>query len=239
MKHLLLALGVMFFAAACGSRLQPIDLPDDAASQPKAPQSEDPSGAENLAVSAPTAMPNLSTTPVPIPTLPPSAVVYDEPAPTATAADVGIFATMPENIATGQLAPDFNARALDGQTFTLSASRGTYVLIFPTVIGCGDCVFTMGQLAAAYSDFQGPNLQLVLLNLYPEDVPETWSEYIDLYPHLDAVWSVVDGVDFVVDYEVRSLGTILLVDPQGTLVYRRNYPLVEEEFRQLFSLITG
>ena len=247
MKPILSASVLVFLATACGSRFQPIA---DSAVQVEAQvEGEDPaaevSQTERVSASVPTTIPDetlLNPTPIPIPTLPAPVVVYDEPEvpedPVVTA-DIGVFATMPDNIATGQVAPDFNVRALGDRTFTLAASRGSYVLVFPTVIGCGDCVVTMGQLAAAYSDFRGANLKLVLLNIYPEDVPETWGEYIDLYPDLDAIWGVIDGIDFVVDYEIRSLGTILLIDPDGRLVYRRNYPLGEEEFRQLFSLLTG
>lgn len=200
---------------------------------------------ENQTLSSPTPLPDLADlnpTPVDLPTLPPPVVASDEPAPTAEGAlvaDVGVFATMPENVATGQSAPDFSARALGQRTFELSAARGSYVLIYPTVIGCGDCVFTMSQLAAAYPDHAGANLEVVLLNLYPEDVPESWSGFVELYPELGAVWAVVDSIDFVVDYEVRSLGTMLLVDPEGRLVYRRNFPLVEDEFRELFALVSS
>ncbi len=247
MKPILSAVVLLLLATACGSRSQPIA--DSAVQVEAQPEGEDQatevSQTEPVSASVPTSIPDaavLSPTPVPIPTLPAPVVVYDEPeAPEdpAAAADIGVFAAMPDNIATGQAAPDFDVRALENRIFTLSASRGSYVLVFPTVIGCGDCVFTMGQLAAAYADYRGANLKLVLLNIYPEDVPETWGEYIDLYPDLDAIWAVVDGIDFVVDYKVRSLGTILLIDPDGRLVYRRNYPLGEEEFRQLFSLITS
>ncbi len=247
MKPILSASVLVFLATACGSRFQPIT---DSAVQVEAPaegedQATEVFQTERVSASVPTSIPDetiLSPTPVPIPTLPDPVVVYDEPEapedPVVTA-DIGVFATMPDNIATGQAAPDFDVRALENRVFTLSASRGSYVLIFPTVIGCGDCVFTMGQLAAAYSDYQDANLKLVLLNIYPEDVPETWGEYVDLYPELNGIWAVINGIDFVVDYEVRSLGTILLIDPDGRLVYRRNYPLGEEEFRQLFSLITS
>ncbi len=248
MKPILSALVLVLMATTCDSHFQPSGDAANPEVQVQAPpeeeyQASEVSQAGNVPASGPTSIPNeiiLSPTAPPIPTLLAPVVVSDEPeAPEdpVVAADIGVFATMPDNIATGQAAPDFDVRALENRTFTLSASRGSYVLVFPTVIGCGDCVFTMGQLAAAYSDYQDANLKLVLLNIYPEDVPETWGEYIDLYPELDAIWAVINGIDFVVDYEVRSLGTILLIDPDGRLVYRRNYSLGEEEFRQLFSLI--
>ncbi len=247
MKPILSALVLLLMATACGSRFQPIADPEVQVQAPPEEeyQASEVSQAGNVPAGEPTPIPDetlLNPTPIPIPTLPPPLVVSDEPeAPEdpVVAADIGVFATMPDNIATGQAAPDFDVRALGNSMWALGASRGSYVLVFPTVIGCGDCVVTMGQLAAAYSDYQDANLKLVLLNIYPEDVPETWGEYVDLYPDLDAIWAVIDGIDFVVDYEIRSLGTILLIDPDGRLVYRRNYALGEEEFRQLFSLMTS
>lgn len=153
--------------------------------------------------------------------------------------NIGVFAELPGNQATGELAPDFDGRALRNWNFSLSALRGSYVLLVPTAIGCGDCVFTLNQLAAAYPDYRDANLQLVILNLYPDDVPESWGPFAAAYVGLDAIWGVVNSGGFVVDYDIRSLGTVLLVDPAGKLVFRSDFSLVEEEFRRLFALITG
>lgn len=185
---------------------------------------------------APTASP--TTLPTAAPTRPPTAT---PPPPTATpdpalAQALGPFAGLFDNQATGAPAPDFSARVLGGWTFVLSAQRGSWVLVIPTVVGCGDCVFTMQELAQAYPEFQGRGLQVVLLNLYPQDVPESWNFFVDLYPEQDFLWAVVDSPDFVVDYNIQTLGTSLLIDPEGRLVFRQEYPLLADEFRQLFAL---
>lgn len=150
---------------------------------------------------------------------------------------IGAFASLSDNTATGVLAADFSANMLGEWTFTLAAQRGSFVLIYPTVIGCADCVFTMDQIAQAYPEFQDSDILVVMLNLYPDDVAERWQSFIDLYPGLDFQWGVVDSLEFVINYDLYSLGTVLLINPDGNLVFQNKYPLTADQFRQLFTLV--
>lgn len=237
-------------ATACSSRFLPVgDVPEPAAQLRAQPEVEgqalEVSPAESGFSGSPSSTPDeivLSPTPVPVAPQPVPDFVgqeVEEPADPAVLAEIGVFAEMRDNLASGDLAPDFEVRAIGNWTFSLSAQRGSYVLVVPTAIGCGECVFTMNQLAAAYPDYRDKNLQLVLINMYPEDEPKSWDAYVEAYPDLGAVWGVVSSVNFVVDYDIRSLGTILLVDPEGKLVFRSDFPLIEEELRQLFDLATS
>lgn len=247
MKLILSASVLVFLATACGSRLQPIGDPGvRVEAQPEVEdQASEVSPAESGFFGRPTLTPDeivLRPTPVPNATQPVPGFIFDEPEKpedSAVLAEIGVFAEMRDNLANGDLAPDFEVRAIGNSTFSLSSQLGSYVLVVPTAIGCGECVFTMNQLAAAYPDYRDKNLQLVLINMYPEDVPESWDAYVAAYPDLGAVWGVVSSVNFVMDYDIRSLGTILLVDPEGKLVFRSNFPLIEEELRQLLDLATS
>lgn len=241
---------LVLLATACGSRFQPVGGTADPTVQVDAQperdyQASEVSRAENDTAGSPTSIPDevvLSATPVPTATQPVPDFVGEEldgPADPAILAEIGVFAEMRDNRARGDLAPDFDVRAIGNSTFSLSAQRGSYVLVVPTAIGCGECVFTMNQLAAAYPDYRDKDLKLVLINMYPEDVPESWNAYVEAYPDLGAIWGVVSSVNFVVDYDIRSLGTILLVDPAGKLVFRSNFPLIEDDLRQLFELATS
>ena len=235
MNRFLLLTLVALFAAACGAVLgeSPTELVVEA--QQEAAFTDPAAAKPEEMVPQPTA--------ILIPTLPALVSSSEDDQEIAelpfVGADLGPLAAMEDNLATGQTAADFDVRALGGSTFNLSAQRGSYVLLYPTVVGCGDCVFTLSQLAAAYPEAGAENLKVVIIDLFPEDVPEIWLEFVDLYSDLGFIWSVVNTTDFVIDYEIRSLGTVLVVDPQGKLVYRRNYPLVEDEFRQLFDLLKG
>ena len=249
-RPILSALVLVLVATACSSRFLPVgDVPEPAAQLRAQPEVEgqalEVSPAESGFSGSPSSTPDeivLSPTPVPVAPQPVPDFVgqeVEEPADPAVLAEIGVFAEMRDNLASGDLAPDFEVRAIGNWTFSLSAQRGSYVLVVPTAIGCGECVFTMNQLAAAYPDYRDKNLQLVLINMYPEDEPKSWDAYVEAYPDLGAVWGVVSSVNFVVDYDIRSLGTILLVDPEGKLVFRSDFPLIEEELRQLFDLATS
>jgi hypothetical protein len=244
LRRIAASLAVAFLAAACSSRLQTIPESIDEPVEAESGSAADGVAPQDLA---------RETSPPPDPTSPPvevfieptlapipeQEITAEEEPGIAVPAEIGIFAEMRDNLAIGNLAPDFDARAMGNSVFSLAAQRGSYVLVVPTAIGCGDCVFTMNQLAAAYPDYRDTNLKLVLLNMYPEDVPESWEGYAEAFPELGAIWGVVSSVDFVVDYDIRSLGTILLVDPEGKLVFRSDRPLIEDELRQLFGLATS
>ena len=239
MNRMLLPLVVGLFTAACGARItEPTVQPETEVKQEASiasPTAAGPSSIERV-VPLPTS--------IPIPTLPALISEPDEEEKSSAEAsivmaDLGPLAALEDNLATGQPAPDLDIYALGDWTFNLSAQRGNYVLLYPTIVGCGDCVFTLAQLAAAYPEAGAENLKVVIIDLFPEDIPEIWLEFVDLYPDLGFIWGVVTSTDFVIDYEIRSLGTILVVDPEGRLVFRRNYPLAEDEFRQLFDLLIG
>ncbi len=188
---------------------------------------------------APTSTVALTATPLPLtpePTVPPTVEI----APAAVGPDAlpSSFADMPGNLATGESAPDFAARMMDGGTFTLSEQRGSYVLLLPTIIGCGECLFSLAEITTAYPDYRGKGIKVVVLNLDFQDVPESWQEYADYFAEREFLWGVVNSQDFLVDYNIRTLGTKVLIDPDGRMVYWNEYPLVADGFRQLFGLAT-
>lgn len=163
----------------------------------------------------------------------------ETPGPTVgTDTTVKPFADLPGNIAAGEPAADFGARVLGGGSFLLSEQRGSPVLIFPTAVGCGDCVSFLAELSAAYPGFRGQGLTVLILNLYPEDVPETWEPFAAFFAQPEFIWAVVNSTGFVVDYNISGLGTTFLVDPGGLVVFRSEYPLVADELRALLELAT-
>lgn len=148
------------------------------------------------------------------------------------------FAALSGNLATGEPAPDLSARVLGVGAFKLSEQRGSFVLLIPTVVGCGDCILTLQEIAKVYPDYRGQGLDVIMLNLYPDDVPESWQEYVDLVGEPEFLWGVVDSIDFVIQYNITTPGTLLLVDRDGNLVFRSNSPIQADDFRRLFDLAT-
>ncbi|MFQ5408961.1 MAG: hypothetical protein ACE5FI_11160 [Anaerolineales bacterium] len=159
----------------------------------------------------------------------------DSPAGSAQGAALSAFADFPGNLAQGEPAPDFEARVMGGAPFVLSAQDG-YVLLIPTVVGCADCLFNMQEISTAYPDYRESNIAVVLLNLYPDDEPDSWQQYAELIPESAFLWAVVNSTDFFTDYNIQTLGTTLLISPEQRVVFRSEYPVFADGFRQVFDL---
>ena len=203
-----------------------------------------PATAPSVVPTSPRVSVSPSNTPPPAPPASPSlapAAISPIPqtlTPEPLAATFADFAALPGNVATGAPAPDFSARVLNGSPFKLSEQRGAYALLIPTVVGCGECILTLQEIAKVYPDFRGHGLKVILLNLYPDDVPESWQEYVGLVDEPEVLWGVVDSLDFVIQYNVLTPGTLLFVDRDGNLVYRSDSPILADDFRRLFELAT-
>ncbi|MGH2625476.1 MAG: TlpA family protein disulfide reductase [Anaerolineales bacterium] len=124
---------------------------------------------------------------------------------------------------------------LGGGVFRLSEQRGAYVLLLPTVFGCGDCLANLTGLGPAYRDYRGRALEVVILDLYPGDEPEIWASYGEGMGEPEFAWGVIESTDFLIDYEMQTLGTILLIDPEGRIVFRSEYAMSSDGFRRLFE----
>lgn len=169
------------------------------------------------------------------------------PMPTATAVPPTItptpepvgFTAVPGNIATGKLAPDFAIHTLGDETMNLSDWRGQYILLLPTTPGCGECMLHINMLEAVYPDFRGQGIQVVLLDLTPENNPGYWEFLANNINEPEYVWGTATSTDFVLNYEIKTLGTILLIDPDGRIVYRSEKVQPSAVYRQLFELASS
>ena len=145
------------------------------------------------------------------------------------------FDQMPGNRATDQPAADFTARLLGGGTFTLSKERGKYWLVIPTSFGCGECTYSLYLLSQAQP--QNPtSLNILILDIYQPDLPEYWQSYAEAVNQPNYLWSVLDTSTFMEDYDIHGLGTFLVIDPDGRLVFQSDSPPPSELIRHLFTL---
>ena len=178
--------------------------------------------------------------PTPEPTATPIAPKFGTPE-TATPFVVASFADFPGNLAQGEFAADFSAQLIDGSLFTLSEYGDSYLLLFPTVVGCGQCVFGINSMALALEPFLELNpdvsFQILVMDLYAGDDPLVWEYFAETYPYPNIIWGVVASDLFVVDYEILGFGTIFLIDPRGSIVFRSENSLPVYQFEKLFELI--
>lgn len=82
-------------------------------------------------------------------------------------------------------APDFTLTDQSGQPFTLSAQKGSVVLLFFGFTACPDvCPTTLADIAAAKAQLgsTGENIKVVLISVDPErDTPTNIGDYVDNY----------------------------------------------------------
>lgn len=82
-------------------------------------------------------------------------------------------------------APDFTLTDQNGQPFTLSAQKGSVVLMFFGFTACPDvCPTTLADIAAAKQQLgsNGEKIKVVLISVDPErDTPANLADYVDNY----------------------------------------------------------
>ncbi|MCI0550206.1 MAG: hypothetical protein L0287_04565 [Anaerolineae bacterium] len=177
-----------------------------------------------------------TSTPLPTPQATLSIITFGSPGfedvPVET---ITSFAEIPGNQATGQPAADFTARLLGGGTFVLSEERGKYWLVLPTALGCGDCMYSLYLLDQAQP--QNPaSLNILVLNVYQPDLPEYWLSLAEAIDQPNYFWAALDTPTFLEDYAIYGLGTFLVIDPNGKLVFQSDSPPPPEYIAHLFEL---
>lgn len=149
------------------------------------------------------------------------------------------FDQMPGNRATGQPAADFTARLLGGGTFVLSKELGKYLLILPTSFGCGECTYSLYLLTEKAKPENPDSMNVLVLDIYIPDLPEYWQSYADAINQPNYRWAVLDTPTFLEDYDIYGLGTFLVIDPDGRLVFQTDSPPPPEVIRHLFTLASN
>lgn len=149
------------------------------------------------------------------------------------------FDQMPGNRATGQPAADFTARLLGGGTFVLSKELGKYLLVLPTSFGCGECTYSLYLLSEEAKPQNPDSMNILILDIYIPDLPEYWQSYADAINQPNYRWAVLDTPTFLEDYDVYGLGTFLVIDPDGKLVFHSDVPPPPEVIRHLFTLASN
>lgn len=120
----------------------------------------------------------------------------------------------------GSMAPDFSAKALNGETISLSSLQGKYVLLDFWASWCVPCRRENPNVLKAYQKFQKKNFTVFAFSL--DDSKTAWQKAVeqDKMP-----WTQVsDLVGFyspvVYLYGVQSVPNNLLIDPKGKIIAR-------------------
>ncbi len=123
----------------------------------------------------------------------------------------------------GELAPDFTVPTLEGGTFNLTAQRGRPSIIFIMAYWCGTCIPEARALAQIHDEY-GDAVSIIALDVDPSSSVEALEQFKAAVGDPDYVWGFDVGQEVVRNYEVPSLDTTLILDPEGYVVYRDAYP---------------
>lgn len=118
-----------------------------------------------------------------------------------------------------EMAPDFTASLIDGNTFSLSDLRGSYVLIDFWGSWCGPCRRENPKLVQLYNDHYGNDFKIVSIAIEQnadrmraaiKQDKLIWPHHI---PQMDRFKSPIASM-----YGVKEIPTKYLVDPNGKII---------------------
>lgn len=119
----------------------------------------------------------------------------------------------------GQKAPDFSLKLLDGETFTLSAHTGSVVLIDFWATWCGPCMKALPEMKKLHEKYKEKGLVVIGVSRdkpgHEEKIRETFQKHKLAYPTGIDVNQIAD------DYKVRGIPCLVLVNRDGIVQGRK------------------
>lgn len=125
------------------------------------------------------------------------------------------------NVRVGQLAPDFAIVDVDGRTFRLSDQRGHPVGLDFMGSNCPSCVVEMPHLVETYSRYSGQGLIMISIDIGGSLGTEDPNEARRFLASNGGTWPIaLDNAGLALRFQVTSLPTIYVIDPDGVVSYR-------------------
>lgn len=126
-------------------------------------------------------------------------------------------------ISVGDTAPDFSVPTLDGETFTLNDGRGKPAIVFFMAYWCGTCIPEAQALAQLKGEY-GDKLNIVAIDLDPSSTPQALEQFKQAAGGETLTWAFDTDQQVASSYQVRSLDTTLVLNAEGVIVYRDEFP---------------
>ena len=123
----------------------------------------------------------------------------------------------PEGVAVGSRALDFSVVGLEGDTFRLSEHRDEVVIVEFMTTWCGICKLQHVELEKLHEEMS--NLTIVTVEI---DITLTQDNFITWALEQEYTWLVGHSPEVGWSYRVSGFPTVILVDGEGIIRYRRN-----------------
>ena len=141
-----------------------------------------------------------------------------------------------DNMQPGKVAPDFKLKTVNGDSLSLSALRGKYVLIDFWASWCPDCRKSNPKLVKLYDTYKNKNFTVLGVSIDEDE--KAWRQAIEK----DGLnWNQTIGEDawnsnVANQYGVKWIPTAMLIDPQGVIITRSvELKDIEEELKKIFN----
>lgn len=123
----------------------------------------------------------------------------------------------------GDIAPDFSAPTLDGQTFVLSENRGKPTIILFMAYWCGNCISEARALAQLKNEY-GDQINIIALDIDASSTVENLQQFKQAAGNGEYVWAFDRELQVLSAYQARALDTTLILDENGIIIYRDETP---------------
>lgn len=141
-------------------------------------------------------------------------------------------APTPGAIVVGREAPDFVARLIDGGSFSLSARRGTPVLILFTASWCAPCIPEVNKMAQLHEVYGARGLEQLVLSIDPQDTDAEFDGLRRKTRGGNLLWGLDVNQRALRGYQIRAVDTKVLVDRDGRIAFISIGPTAYETLEQ-------
>ena len=123
----------------------------------------------------------------------------------------------------GEIAPDFTLLTLDGGQFTLIDVQGKPAIIFFMAYWCGPCIPEAQALAQLKQEY-GNGINIIAVDVDPSSNVDLLSQFKQASGNGEYTWGFDIDQKMTASYRVRALDTTLVLDADGYVIYRDEYP---------------
>lgn len=143
-----------------------------------------------------------------------------------------------ENAKIGEKAPEFTTQLVNGENYSLSNSRGNYVLLYFWGSWCGPCIRNAPKLVTISekykSKFFDKNSKLEILSVALEKKEKKWKRVVNKFGfnwelQVVQIHKIVLNSSIANKYGVLEIPSKFLIDPDGNIVlYKTSFSEIEQ-----------